>query len=134
MGRERASTARMRECGQICCICSRSLGPPHPGRERRCPKCDHPHRVFLHASHNAYWRVHFLEEDLQTGVGRLFTYINLDEVRYLLTRGNATAEDREEFEASIRQWNIGGCYLILTPEQYKKLKDSQTKPVPKLKR
>jgi predicted nucleic acid-binding protein len=71
--------------------------------------------------------VHFLEEDLQTGIGRLFTYINLDEVRYLLTRGNATAEDREEFEASIRQRNIGGCYLTLTPEQYKKLKHGSSR-------
>jgi hypothetical protein len=63
----------------------------------------------------------------------MFTYVHLDEVRYLLTRGNATAEDREEFEACIRQWSIGGCYLTLTPEQYKKLKDSQTTPVLKLK-
>jgi hypothetical protein len=77
--------------------------------------------------------VHFLEEDFKTHVGRMFTYVNLDEVRYLLTRGNATAQDREEFEASMRQWNIGGCYLTLTPVQYKRLKDSQTKPVPKLK-
>jgi hypothetical protein len=116
----------MRQRGQICCICLIPLAPPHPSSERRCLRCDHPHRVFLHASHNGVWRVHFLEEDLQTAIGRMFTYVHLDEVRYLLTRGNATAEDREEFETSIRQWNIGGCYLTLTPEQYKKLKRSLT--------
>jgi hypothetical protein len=88
---------------------------------------DHPHRVFIHVIHNAVWRVHFLEEDLNTGIGRMFSYINLDEVRYLLIRGNATAEDREEFERSIQQSNVGGCYLTLTPKQYNRLKQSSQK-------
>jgi hypothetical protein len=44
----------------------------------------------------------------------------------LLTKGNATVEEREDFERSIRQWNVGGAYLTLTPEQYKKLKQSRT--------
>jgi hypothetical protein len=78
--------------------------------------------------------VHFLEENLKTGVGRLFTYADLDDVRELLTKGNATAEERADFERSIRQWNIGGAYLTLSPEQYKKLKNSRAAPVPKLKR
>jgi hypothetical protein len=122
MSSERASTTRMRERGQICCICLLPLAPPHPWRERRCPKCDHPHRVYLHASHNHVWRVQFLEEDLRTGVGRMFTYSDLDSVRELLIRGNADTEAREEFENGIQRWNIGACYLTLTPEQYKKLK------------
>jgi hypothetical protein len=64
----------------------------------------------------------------------MFTYTDLDQVRELLTRGNVTTQDREEFEAGIRGWNIGGAYLTLSPEQYKKLKNSRAAPVPKLKR
>jgi hypothetical protein len=55
----------------------------------------------------------------------MFTYTDLDSVRGLLTRGNATAEAREEFESGIRRWGIGGCFITLTPEQYKRLKLSR---------
>ena len=127
MSKERASITRMRNRGQICSICLIPLVPPHPYRERRCAKCDHPHRVFLHASHNGFWRVHFLEEDLRTSVGRMFSYTDLDDVRKLLMRGNITKENREEFERGISAWSIGGCYLTLTPEQYRKLKASASK-------
>ena len=121
MASERASTTRMRERGQICCICLLPLAPPHPWRERRCAKCDLPHRVYLHATERMLWRVQFLEEDLKTSVGKTFTYPNIDSVRELLTRGNATPEAREEFESGIRRWGIGACFLSLTPEQYRKL-------------
>lgn len=129
MGSERASTTRMRERGQICCICLIPLAPPHPWRERRCLKCDHPRRVYLHALQRTGWVVQFLEEDLKTPVGKMFTYANLDGVRELLTRGNADAEAREEFESGIRRWGIGACFLTLTAEQYKRLK-SHPRPRP----
>jgi hypothetical protein len=64
----------------------------------------------------------------------MFHYIDLDRVRELLNRGNVEAEERENFESGIRRWGIGACFITLTPEQYKKLKDSRTTPVPKLKR
>lgn len=115
----------MRERGQVCAICLIPLAPPHPYRERRCTKCDHPRRVFLHASHNEFWRVHFLEEDWQTQIGKMFTYTDLESVRDLLTRGNATGEAMSNFERSIRSWNIGACRLTLTPEQYQRLKTSR---------
>ena len=101
------------------------MAPPHPWRERRCAKCDTPHRVYLHALDRHTWNVQFLEEDLKTPVGRMFTYTDLDSVRELLTRGNATAEAWEEFESGIRRWGIGACFITLTPEQYKRLKLSR---------
>ena len=56
----------------------------------------------------------------------MFTYAGLDNVRALLTLCNATPEGREKFENSIHHWGVGGCYLILTPEQYKRLKSRTT--------
>jgi hypothetical protein len=109
----------MRERGQTCCICLIPLASQHPWRERRCLKCDHYRRVYLHAMERTGWRVQFLEEDLKTIVGKIFA----DRVRELLTRGNADAEASEEFESGIRRWGIGACYLSLTPERYKRLKN-----------
>jgi hypothetical protein len=81
-----------------------------------------------------FWVVQYLEADLQTSIGRMFHYTDLDRVRELLNSGNVEAEERESFEGGIRRWGIGACFITLTPEQYKKLKDSRTAPVPKLKR
>ena len=60
---------RMREQGQICCLCRLPLAPPHPMAERLCAKCSAPHRVYLHASnYSNFWFVQLLEEDLRTSI------------------------------------------------------------------
>jgi hypothetical protein len=64
----------------------------------------------------------------------MFHYADLDQVRDILQRANSDSEAREKFESGIRRWGIGACFITLTPEQYKKLKDSRTRPVPKLNR
>jgi hypothetical protein len=128
MAGERAATTRMRERGQICCICGIPLAPPHPWRERRCPKCDRTQRVYLH-SHQVrqFWVVQYLEADLRTPIGRMFHYAELERVRAILTRGSADAAAREEFESGIHKWGIGACFLALTLGQYEKLRESKGK-------
>jgi hypothetical protein len=92
-------------------------------------------RIYLHAHQvKDSWCVQYLEADLKTSVGRMYDYSSLDRVREILTRASADGEARETFESGIRRWGIGACFLTLTAEQYKKLRDSRTTPVPKLKR
>jgi hypothetical protein len=110
------------------------LAPPYPNRERRCAKYDYPHRVYLHTHQiKQFWVVQYLEADLKTPLGRMFHYTDLNRMRELLARGNATADERESFETGVRRWGIGSCFLTLTPEQYEKLKESQVALVVKLR-
>jgi hypothetical protein len=99
---------RMREQGQICCLCRIPLAPPHPMKERFCVKCSVPHRVYSHTSHYCnFWFVQFLEEDLRTPFCGNLTYSNLDEIRELLRSFKVSVDQGEEFEAGIRRWSIG---------------------------
>jgi hypothetical protein len=78
---------RMREEGQICCLCRIPLAPPHPLAERFCAKCGVPHRVYFHASHYSnFWFVQFLEEDLRTSFCGNLTYSTLAEIREVLRK------------------------------------------------
>jgi hypothetical protein len=114
---------RMREEGQICCACRIPLAPPHPMTERFCVKCGAPHRVYLHATHYSdFWFVQFLEEDLRTSFCGNLTYSTVDEIRELLRRFKVSIDQGENFEAGIRRWNIGTCFVTLTPWQYMGLK------------
>jgi hypothetical protein len=116
---------RMREQGQICCLCRIPLAPPHPMEERFCAKCSVPHRVYFHASSyskTATWFVQFLEEDLRTSFCGCLTYSNVDEIRELLRRFKVTVDEGESFESGLRQWSIGACFVTLTPRQYMALK------------
>jgi hypothetical protein len=91
--------------------------------------------VYLHTHCvKQFWVVQYLEADLKTPLGRMFLYTDLNLIRDILTRVHADAEAWEEFEYGIRAWGVGACFITLTPEQYKKLKESRTAPVPKLKR
>ena len=114
---------RMREQGQICCLCRLPLAPPHPMAERLCAKCSAPHRVYLHASnYSNFWFVQFLEEDLRTSFCGNLTYSTLDEIRELLRRLKVTVDQGEAFEEGIRRWSIGTCFVTLTTRQYLTLK------------
>lgn len=94
--------------------------------ERFCDKCGVSHRVYFHASHYSnFWFVQFLEEDLRTAFCGNLTYSNLDEIRELLRRFNVSVDQGgEEFEAGIRRWSIGACFVTLSPRQYAALKTS----------
>jgi hypothetical protein len=114
---------RMREQGQICCLCRLPLAPPHPMAERLCAKCSAPHRVYLHASnYSNFWFVQFLEEDLRTSFCGNLTYSTVDEIRELLRRLKVTVDQGEAFEEGIRRWSIGTCFVTLTTRQYVTLK------------
>jgi hypothetical protein len=79
-------------------------------------------RVYLHSiQRGEFWCVGYLDTDLKTSVGRVFHYPSLDSVRVILTRANADAAAREDFESGLRKWGIGACFLTLTEAQYKKL-------------
>jgi hypothetical protein len=91
--------------------------------------------VYLHTHCvKQFWVVQYLEADLKTPLGRMFHYTNLNFVRDILRRLHLDVEAWEQFESGIRRWGIGSCYLKLTPEQYKKLRESRTALPPKLRR
>ena len=99
--------SRMREQGQICCLCRIPLDPPHPMAERFCAKCGVPHRVYLHASnYSNLCFVQFLEVDLRTSFCGNLTYSTLDEIRELLRRFKVSVDQGEKFETGIRCWSI----------------------------
>lgn len=80
--------------------------------------------IFTLATNN-FWFVQFLEEDLRTAFCGNLTYSNLDEIRELLRRFNVSVDQGgEEFEAGIRRWSIGACFVTLSPRQYAALKTS----------
>jgi hypothetical protein len=112
---------RMREQGQICCLCRVPLAPPHPMAERFCVKCGAPHRVYFHASnYGNFWFVKFLEEDLRTSFCGNLTYSTLD--TGAPARFKVSVDEGEKFEDGLRRWSIGTCFVTLTPRQYLALK------------
>lgn len=82
-----------------------------------------PHRVYIHASQFAdRWFVQYLEGDLKSPIGRLYTYSSIDQVREILRRADCSLEEWGKFEEGIRCWKIGGCFVSLTSEQYNALR------------
>lgn len=90
----------------------------------RMSRYDRPsHRVFMTFFQRQGWQVQFVEADLKTPLPRMFAFKDPDKIRELARRGEAmgTSEDREMLEYGI-EVGRGGCYLRLTPEQYRKLR------------
>jgi hypothetical protein len=81
------------------------------------------HRVYMTFFSRRGWQVRFVEADLKTPLRRMFTFKDPEKIRELARRGEAmrTSEDREMLEYGI-EVGRGGCYLRLTPEQYRKLR------------
>lgn len=81
------------------------------------------HRVYMTFFLRAGWQVQFCEVDLKTPLPRQFTFADPEKIRELARRGQAlgTAEARQMMEYAI-EVGRGGCYLRLTPEQYRKLR------------
>jgi hypothetical protein len=68
------------------------------------------------------WNVQFLEADLRTPLPRKFTFTDPEKIKAMAKRGEAwgTSEARQMLELAIEQGR-GGCYLHLTPTQYRAL-------------
>jgi hypothetical protein len=73
--------------------------------------------------YRAGWQVQFTEADLKTPLPRTFTFADAEKIRELARRGEAWGdlESRQILEHAI-ETGRGGCYLRLTPEQYRKLR------------
>jgi hypothetical protein len=82
------------------------------------------HRVYMTFFYRAGWQVQFCEADLETPLPRTFTFTGPEKIRELARpRGEARgeSESRQMLEHAIENGR-GGCYLRLTPEQYRKLR------------
>ncbi|MGD0797757.1 MAG: hypothetical protein ABR910_08540 [Acidobacteriaceae bacterium] len=127
MGGERASTARMRLEGKICCFCKSSLPPPHLPGERVCDRCKEERsprrRIYMHFMLNRRWYCQFLEEDLKTPLPRKITFSDEAKLFEMAERGGyrLNLEGRQAIEHAIRNGR-GGIWLQLSEDQYSKLK------------
>jgi hypothetical protein len=75
------------------------------------------------------WTVHFLEQDCQTRIGavtRYYQFPTVDSLRAFVLRCNP--ENVEKFEHSLKTWGQGSAFVLLTDEQYLKLKNGTPRP------
>jgi hypothetical protein len=81
------------------------------------------HRVFMTFFYRKGWQVSFLETDAKTPLPRTFTFKDPEKIRELARKGEAwgDSESRQMLEYAI-EVGRGGCYLRLTPEQYRRLR------------
>jgi hypothetical protein len=82
------------------------------------------HRVYCSFMlYRGMWHCQFLEADARTPLPRTFTFADPEKIRELAKRGEAwgTSEDRQMLEYGI-EVGRGGCYLRLTPGQYRALR------------
>lgn len=117
MGRERASTTRRRERGDICCSCRRILPPVG---ERYCAHCEPRHRVYVHFQLRVEgWVCNFLEMDYRTSASPIRTMREAT-LRAMIEKGGGItdSESREMLEFAIQKGR-GGVVLSLTEEQYR---------------
>jgi hypothetical protein len=132
MGGERASTARMRLEGKICCVCRASLPPPYIGGEQRCARCASdgaPRRkVYMSFMLRKRWFCQFLEEDLKTALPRKISFADEAKLFEMAERGGyeLNLEGRQAMEHAIQNGR-GGIWLELTREQYEKLRSAERK-------
>jgi len=125
MSGERQSTTRMRLVGQICCACKVRL-PREPNQksgERYCDRCVPRRKVYMSFMLNQSWHCQFLEPDLKTPLPRRLTFATSDKILQLAEHAGALKDlaARQAIEHGIEKGR-GGVYLMLTPEQYAKLK------------
>jgi hypothetical protein len=77
----------------------------------------------MYFMHSQGWYCQFLEADLKTPLPRRLTFATPDKVLRLVERAGGLKDlaARQAIEHGIRMGR-GGVYLMLTPEQYAKLK------------
>jgi hypothetical protein len=76
---------------------------------------------------NQGWRCQFLEADLKTPLPRKLTFSSPDKILQLAEHAGALKDlaARQAIEHGIDKGR-GGVYLMLTPEQYAKLRPNKT--------
>jgi hypothetical protein len=81
------------------------------------------HRVYMRFERRQHWHVSFVEAGLENELPRKLTFTPPGKILELARRGEAwgTLENRQAIERAI-QAGSGGCYLLLTPEQYARLR------------
>ena len=81
------------------------------------------HREYMTFFSCKGWQVQFCEADLKTPFARKFTFADPEKIREQVRRGEAwgDSESRQMLENAIENGR-GGCYLRLTPEQYRALR------------
>ena len=69
------------------------------------------------------WTVQFLEDNLKTTIGKIRTFPDDASIRALIdrTQTKLNTEDRQALDYALNNGR-GGLYLMLTAEQYRKLK------------
>ena len=130
MGGERASTARQRQEGKICCECRIPLAidPDREQGERLCPRCTEKRipkrKIFMsYALVKGIWHCQFLEADLKTSLPRKFSFASDEKLIELAKRGGALRDlaDKQALERGMSTGR-GSLNLHLTSEQYETLK------------
>jgi hypothetical protein len=127
MGGERASTARQRLSGKICCMCKSSLPAPHTPGEQVCAKCNAERsprrRVYMSFMLQHGWYCQFLEADLKTSLPKKLSLPDEAKIFELAERGGGmkNLEARHAIQHGI-EIGRGGFWLELTDEQYQKLR------------
>ena len=84
------------------------------------------HRIFMTFFYRAGWQVQFVEADLKTPLPRTFTFhetLRRSESWHAAEKPGEIQRARQMLEYAI-EVGRGGCYLRLTPEQYRKLRRS----------
>lgn len=82
------------------------------------------HRVLMQFHLREGYRITFLEEDCRTHLPLKLSFITADKIIEMLERWgeDRTTTARSKLEADIKIGRPGGVWLLLTPEQYAKLK------------
>ena len=80
------------------------------------------HQVYMQFFLRGWWYVSFLEADAKTVLPRKLTFTDPDKIREMAKRGGAwrDSESKQMLENAIATGR-GGCYLRLTPAQYRSL-------------
>ena len=82
----------------------------------------------MHFMFRKGWRCQFLEDDMKTPLQRTLTFANDRKIWEMAKRGGFTLNvaGRQELEAALRK-EVGGIWLDLTPEQYAKLRNTDSR-------
>ena len=93
-------------------------------RERVCDNCQPvSRRVYMSFFQRQGWTVQFIEDDCRTLIGRIRRFPDEASIRALIdrTQTKLNTEDRQALDYALNNGR-GGLYLMLTAEQYRKLK------------
>jgi hypothetical protein len=82
------------------------------------------HRVLMKFMCRSGWQITFLEEDCRTALGLHLTFARPDKILEMQERWgeNRTETSLSQLKTDIQLGRPGSVWLVLTPEQYRKLR------------